>query len=57
MRSPIVKFLLLSMLLTRTGVFFCIFKTEITFGQYGEFCEATGYPNPDDNGWGQGSRW
>jgi len=35
---------------------FSISKTEITFAQYDEFCEASGYPKPDDNGWGRGKR-
>jgi formylglycine-generating enzyme required for sulfatase activity len=30
--------------------------TEITFGQFDLFCEATGREKPDDNGWGRGNR-
>ncbi|NCC40231.1 MAG: DUF1566 domain-containing protein [Gammaproteobacteria bacterium] len=33
-----------------------ITKTEITFDQYDRFCEETGYPKPDDAGWGRGGR-
>jgi formylglycine-generating enzyme required for sulfatase activity len=33
---------------------FSISETEITFAQYDEFCEASGYRKPDDNGWGRG---
>ena len=29
---------------------------ETTFAAYDRFCEATGRPKPDDNGWGRGER-
>ncbi|MGA9405611.1 MAG: SUMF1/EgtB/PvdO family nonheme iron enzyme [Bacteroidota bacterium] len=35
---------------------FRISKTEITFAQYDEFCNATGYTKPGDNNWGRGKR-
>ena len=31
-------------------------KYEITFDQYDEFCEATGWPKPEDEGFGRGNR-
>lgn len=31
-------------------------KYEITFEQYDAFCNATGKPKPNDNGWGRGNR-
>ncbi len=31
-------------------------KYEVTFEQYDAFCEATGRPKPDDEGWGRGKR-
>jgi len=31
-------------------------KTEITFAQYNEYCQATGSPVPADGGWGQNER-
>jgi formylglycine-generating enzyme len=35
---------------------FLLGATEVTFDQYDAFCDATGKPKPDDNGWGRGSR-
>ena len=35
---------------------FLLSATEVTFDQYDAFCDATGKPKPDDNGWGRGSR-
>lgn len=29
---------------------------EVTFAEYDLFCEATGRPKPDDNGWGRSNR-
>jgi sulfatase modifying factor 1 len=34
---------------------FMMSATEITFDQYEAFCDATGKPRPDDNGWGRGT--
>jgi sulfatase modifying factor 1 len=34
---------------------FMMSATEITFDQYDAFCDATGKPRPDDNGWGRGN--
>ncbi len=35
---------------------FYISQTEVTFAQYDEFCNETGYERPDDEGWGRGNR-
>lgn len=35
---------------------FAIAKYEVTFDEYDRFCELTGRPKPDDNGWGRGKR-
>lgn len=35
---------------------FSMSATEITFGQYDAFCDATGAEKPDDNGWGRGAQ-
>lgn len=35
---------------------FAIAKYEVTFDEYDRFCEVTGRPKPDDNGWGRGKR-
>lgn len=35
---------------------FMMSATEITFDQYDAFCDATGKPKPDDNGWGRGTQ-
>ena len=35
---------------------FMMSATEITFDQYDAFCDATGKVQPDDNGWGRGTR-
>jgi sulfatase modifying factor 1 len=34
---------------------FYISPTKVTFAQYDAFCDATGRPRVDDNGWGRGS--
>jgi len=34
---------------------FMMSATEITFDQFDAFCDATGKPRPDDNGWGRGT--
>ncbi len=31
-------------------------KFEVTFAQYDKFCDETGRPSPDDEGWGRGNR-
>jgi retinol-binding protein 3 len=31
-------------------------KTEVTFNQFDQFCQATGLNEPGDEGWGRGSR-
>lgn len=33
-----------------------ISKYEVTFEQYDKYCDSTGHPKPDDNGWGRGKR-
>ncbi|HPE70092.1 MAG TPA: SUMF1/EgtB/PvdO family nonheme iron enzyme [Thermotogota bacterium] len=33
---------------------FWIGKTEVTFDEYGAFCDWTGFPCPADQGWGRG---
>lgn len=33
-----------------------ISKYEVTFDQYDRYCEETGRPKPDDEGWGRGNR-
>lgn len=35
---------------------YAISRYEITFDEYDLYCEATGRPKPEDNGWGRGSR-
>jgi len=35
---------------------FAMSRYEITFAEYDRFAQATGYPKPDDMGWGRGSR-
>ncbi len=35
---------------------FYIGKYEVTFDEFDLFCEATGYPKPDDGGFGRGQR-
>ncbi|EGV16219.1 SUMF1/EgtB/PvdO family nonheme iron enzyme [Thiocapsa marina] len=35
---------------------FGIGKTQVTFGQYDAFCEATGRVKPEDRGWDRGER-
>jgi formylglycine-generating enzyme required for sulfatase activity len=35
---------------------FAIGIYEVTFDEYDQFCEDTGYPKPDDQAWGRGSR-
>ncbi|TGO03771.1 hypothetical protein PN36_00210 [Candidatus Thiomargarita nelsonii] len=35
---------------------FAMSRYEITFAEYDRFAQATGYPKPDDLGWGRGER-
>jgi formylglycine-generating enzyme required for sulfatase activity len=35
---------------------FAIGTFEVTFEEYDQFCDATGHPRPDDEGWGRGRR-
>lgn len=35
---------------------YLIGRTEVTFEDYDIFCRATGYPKPDDLGWGRSNR-
>ena len=35
---------------------FYVSPYEVTFQEYDEFCNAEGWPLPDDKGWGRGSR-
>ena len=35
---------------------FYMSKTEVTFAQYDQFCQATGKELPDDEGWGRNDR-
>jgi len=35
---------------------FAMSRHEITFAEYDRFAQATGYPKPDDLGWGRGER-